>query len=123
MAWYEKITGVLEDKKRYREYRARMKALPGGYSRAGLAIERYVLNLGPTSDSDKMLGMLDDLVDLLEQSAATETPLRDVVGEDPVAFAEAFMANYGDGSWIGKERARLSRAIDEAEQEQPHPGA
>jgi len=24
------------------------------------------------------------------------------------------MANYGDGSWIGRERARLARAIDEA---------
>jgi DNA-binding ferritin-like protein (Dps family) len=116
MAWYEKITGPLEDKKRYREYRARVKALPEPYRLAGLAIERYVLNLGPTSDSERMLQMLDDLVDMLEQHAAAETPMRDVVGSDPVAFAEEFMANYGDGSWIGKERARLKKSIDEAEQ-------
>lgn len=116
MAWYEKLTGPLSDKKRYREYRARLKALPEAYGRAGLALERYVLNLGPTSDSDRMLQMLDDLVDLLEQSVAAGTPVRGIFGDDPVAFAEAFMANYGDGSWIGKERARLTRAITDAEQ-------
>jgi DNA-binding ferritin-like protein (Dps family) len=117
MAWYEKIIGPLEDKKRYREYRARLKALPESYQRAGRAIERYVLNLGPTSDSERMLQMLDDLVDLLEQHAAAGTPMRDVVGADPVAFAEEFMSNYGDGSWIGKERARLVQSIDDAEQQ------
>jgi DNA-binding ferritin-like protein (Dps family) len=38
--------------------------------------------------------MLEDLADLFEQGAADGTPLRDVVGEDPVEFAEAFLANY-----------------------------
>ncbi|ODU49991.1 MAG: hypothetical protein ABT07_03825 [Microbacterium sp. SCN 70-10] len=86
----------------------------GHVSQAGRALERYVLNLGPTDDSDALIRMVTDLADLLEQAAAADTPIRDLMGAEPSAFAEEFMANYGDGSWIGRERARLARAIDEA---------
>lgn len=114
MAWYEKIIGDLGAKKQWREYRRRLDALPDPYRQAGRALERYVLNLGPTSDGDALIRMVTDLADLLEQAAADGTPVRALTGEDPSVFAEEFMANYGDGSWIGRERARLARAIDEA---------
>ena len=58
--------------------------------------------------------MLEDLADLFEQSAANGTPIRAVVGEDPVEFAETFLANYSEGQWINKERSRLIKAIDDA---------
>ena len=60
-----------------------------------------------------------DLATLLEQGSADGATVRAIVGEDPVEFAEAFLANYPQGSWISKERARLAdriaTAIDEAE--------
>ncbi len=118
MAWYEKITGELSAKKRWREYRHRVQALPAPYRQTAAALERYLLNLGPTSDTDTLIRMVDDLADLLEQGAAAEATVRDLIGDDPVSFAEEFMANYGDGSWIGKERARLTRAVDEAARSQ-----
>jgi DNA-binding ferritin-like protein (Dps family) len=59
--------------------------------------------------------MYGDLVDLFEESAAAGTPVRDIVGDDPVEFVEAFVANYADGSWVSKERARLIKAIEDAE--------
>lgn len=118
MAWYEKIIGDLGAKKQWREYRRRLDALPGPYRQAGRALERYVLNLGPSDDSDALIRMVTDLADLLEQAAAAQTPIRDLTGAEPSVFAEEFMANYGDGSWIGRERARLARAIDEAAQSQ-----
>jgi DNA-binding ferritin-like protein (Dps family) len=43
--------------------------------------------------------------------------VRDVVGGDPVEFAEAFLSNYPAGSWITRERDRLTRAIEEAERQ------
>ena len=113
--WIEKIVGGLADKKRYREYRERMAGLPEGYREAGPALERYLLHLGPTGDGENLLAMLTDLADLLEQSAAAGTPIRDVVGADPAEFAEAFMQNYGGGSWARTERERLATAIDGAE--------
>src|SRR3546814_13185835 len=106
MAWYEKIIGDLGDKKRYRAYKARVKALPEPYRQTTAALERYLMYLGPSDDGSSLIAMLDDLGDLMEQSAAAGTPVRDVVGADPVAFAETFMANYGAGSWIRKEQRR-----------------
>ena len=44
--------------------------------------------------------MFDDLADLFEQSAASDTPVREIVGEDPVEFVEAFLRNYPEGGWI-----------------------
>ena len=112
--WIEKVVGDLGGKQRWREYRARVKRLPVPYREAAGALERYLLNLGPTDDAESLLAMVDDLADLLEQSAAAGTPVRDVVGADPVAFAETFMENYGGGSWIRKERRRLAERIDRA---------
>ena len=116
--WIEKVTGDLGDKKRYKEYRNRVKQLPDGYRHTALAIERYLMNIGPTGDGKSLITMLHDLADLLETSAAAGTPIRDVVGADPVDFVETFMDNYGGGSWIRKERSRLARAIEQAEEEQ-----
>jgi DNA-binding ferritin-like protein (Dps family) len=114
----EKILGDLGEKKRYREYKQRVKQLPDNYRQAAAGLERYLLHLGPSSDSTSLIAMLNDLADLLEQSAASGTPIRDVVGSDPVAFAETFMENYGGGSWIRKERDRLAKSIDRAEEEE-----
>lgn len=112
--WVEQLTGSLEDKRRYRQHRVRVKEMPGGYREAVEALERYLTYRGGITKSDVIMTMLDDLADLFEQSAADGTPIRAVVGEDPVAFAEAFLENYSDGQWIAKERDRLARAIDAA---------
>ncbi|GAB3556010.1 hypothetical protein GCM10027404_33740 [Arthrobacter tumbae] len=115
--WLEKIIGDLSGKKRYLEYKKRIRQLPEGYRQAGGALERYLLNLGPSDNGESLLAMLEDLADLLEQSVAAGTPIRNVVGTDPTEFAESFMQNYGGGSWIRKERDRLGKAIDRAEEE------
>jgi hypothetical protein len=61
---------------------------------------------------DVLMSMLGDLADLFEQAAADRTPIRAVVGEDPVAFAETFLGNYSDGQWINRERDRSVSAIE-----------
>ena len=50
--------------------------------------------------------MYADLIDLFEQAAADETPIRQIVGEDPVEFVETFVQNYPKGQWIIRERER-----------------
>ena len=74
--------------------------------------------LGPSDDGKSLIAMLTDLAELFEQAVADETPVRDLVGSDPVEFAETFMQNYGGGSWIRKERARLEKTIDHAVEEE-----
>ena len=104
---------VVGDKRRYREYKARTARLPASYRTAVDALERYLMWFGP-GEAESVQSMLDDLADLFEQSAASGTPVRAVVGQDPVEFAEAFLRNYPEGGWITKERERLTDAINRA---------
>ena len=117
--WIEQLTGSFEDKKRYRQYKARTEQLPANYRTAIEALDRYLNYFGAISKGDILLAMLEDLADLFEQSAADGTPIREIVGEDPVEFAETFIKNYADGQWINKERARLISAIERAAGEDP----
>ena len=105
------IARMIDQKRRYRRYKARTEQLPANYHTAINALERYMLFFGP-GEGESVLSMLEDLADLFEQSAANATPVRAVVGESPVEFAEAFLRNYPEGQWIGKERERLTTAID-----------
>ncbi len=106
--------GWIDQKRRYRQYKARTKQLPETYRTAIEALERYLTYFGAIVKGDVLVSMLEDLADLFEQSAANGTPIRAVVGEDPVEFAEAFVQNYSEGQWINKERERLNIAIKRA---------
>ena len=114
----EKVVGDFGDKKRWRAYKARTKQLPANYRAAIEALERYLTYFGAITKGDVLMSMLEDLADLFEQSAANGTPIRAIVGEDPVEFAETFLRNYAEGQWINKERARLTEAIDRAAAEE-----
>jgi DNA-binding ferritin-like protein (Dps family) len=113
--WIELVTGSLEQKKQYRRYKARIEALPEPYGGVAKALERYFMVYGGVTDGETAVKMLDDFADLWERAAADGTPVRAVVGEDPVEFAETFAQAYTGKQWIDKERARLIRAIDDAE--------
>jgi DNA-binding ferritin-like protein (Dps family) len=80
-------------------------------TQSSAAITAYLGGLG---DGDSILSMLDDLADLFEQGAADGTPVREILGEDPVEFAESFLRNYPAGQWITRERERLTRSIERA---------
>ncbi|MTD16005.1 DUF1048 domain-containing protein [Nakamurella sp. YIM 132087] len=108
------ISGMFQEKKRYRQYKARMQELPPGYRETVGALERYLMVTGP-GDGANLLAMLEDLADLFEQSVADGTPIAGIVGEDVVEFAEAFQRNYPRGQWITKERKKLADAVREAQ--------
>jgi DNA-binding ferritin-like protein (Dps family) len=117
--WIELVTGSLEQKKQYRQYRARLDALPEPYVAATKALYRYFMyNGGAVLDGEVALTMMGDFVDLWERAAADGTPVRAIVGEDPVEFADAFVLAYAGKRWIDKERARLTSAIEDAERVQ-----
>jgi DNA-binding ferritin-like protein (Dps family) len=116
----ELIIGSIDDKKQWRAYKARVKGFPEPYRTAVAAIERYLMHSGDTpTDWPTAQRMFDDLADLFDRAAADGTPVRDIVGDDPSEFVEAFVATYSDGGWIGKERDRLRATIADAEEAQP----
>ena len=115
--WIEAVTGSLEQKKQYRRYKARMEALAAPYDVAAKALHRYLMYYGGVVDGETSVTMMGDLVELWERAAADGTPVRDIVGADPVEFAEEFARAYTGAQWIDKERARLVDAVDAAEKE------
>ena len=112
--WIETLTGSLEQKKQYKKDKTRIDALPEPYATAAKAMHRYVMYYGGITDGDTLMTMFGDLADLWERAAVDGTPVRAIVGDDPVEFADTFIQNYTDGQWINKERKRLTDAIDQA---------
>jgi DNA-binding ferritin-like protein (Dps family) len=111
----ETVTGPLDQKRQYRRYRARIEALPGPYRTVAKALQRYFMYYGSVADGETALKMFGDFADLWERAAADGTPVRAIVGDDPVEFADTFAQAYTGKRWIDKERARLTKAIEDAE--------
>lgn len=116
--WIEALTGSLEQKKQYKQDMARINALPEPHRTAAKAVHRYLMYSGGITDGDTLTTMFTDLADLWERAATDGTPVRDIVGDDPVEFAETFAQAYTGEKWIDKERARLAKAIDDAEHQE-----
>ena len=113
--WLDSITGSLEQKKQYRQAKTRLESLPEPYATAAEAVNRYLMYFGGVVEGDVIVRMFVDLADLWERAAVDGTPVHDIVGDDPVAFAENYAEAYGGKRWIDKERARLARAFDDIE--------
>jgi DNA-binding ferritin-like protein (Dps family) len=116
--WIETLTGSLEQKKQYKQAKARIDGLPEPYVTAAKAMHRYVMYYGGITDGDTLVTMFGDLADLWERAATDGTPVRAIVGDDPVEFTEEFARAYVGKQWIDKERARLVEAMDRATREE-----
>jgi DNA-binding ferritin-like protein (Dps family) len=112
------IAKIIGPKRRWREYKARVRQLPENYRATVEAIERYLMHFGPM-DGDSAASLLEDVADLFERAAADGTPIREIVGEDPVEFVEALIGNYEKGGYVTRERKRLTDAIARAEEARP----
>ena len=111
------ISKVVGDKRRWRQYKARVRQLPPNYRTAVDAIERYLMHFGPM-DGDSAASVFEDVADLFERAAADGTPIREIVGEDPVEFVDALVRNYSKGGYVDRERERLVNAIEGVEREE-----
>ncbi|TXG92262.1 DUF1048 domain-containing protein [Rhodococcus rhodnii] len=99
------------EKKLYKQHTARAKQLPEGHRAALEAVRRYVW-LFPSNRGGALMPLLDDLLVLFEESAENGVGVADIVGDDPVEFAEAFLRNYSQDLWLYRERDRLTNTID-----------
>lgn len=105
---------VIGEKRRWREYKARVRRLPEPYRTTVDAFERYLMIAGGVVDGDSAASLFENLADLFEQGAADGTPIRAIVGKDAIEFIEAFIRNYPEGDWRNRERRRLIDAVDRA---------
>lgn len=113
-SWIDLVTGGMAQKKRWRDYKERVRKLPEPYRATVGAFERYLMVAGGVVDGNSAASLLENLADLFEESAADGTPIREIVGDDPIEFIEAFLRNYSEGDWRVRERQRLISAINAA---------
>ena len=109
---------IIGPKKEWRAYKARVKALPAPYAEAVASVERYVMHFGGVNDATSAQSLFNDVIDIFERAAADNTPIRDVVGDDPVEFADALIRNYQQTGYVAKEQQRLRDSISRAAGEQ-----
>ncbi|NWJ69104.1 DUF1048 domain-containing protein [Pseudonocardia sp. ICBG1122] len=102
----EKIIGDGEQKKRWKQYRARVKGLPAPFRTAADGLERYLLYRAALAKGDVVMSMHEELVTILEGAAAQKAPVRSVVGPDPVQFADALLTSFAAGEWIDHRSSR-----------------
>jgi DNA-binding ferritin-like protein (Dps family) len=107
------VSKVIGPKRRWRAYKARVRQLPPNYRTAVEAVERYLMHFG-VLDGDDAASLFEDVADLFERAAADGTPIREIVGDDPVEFVDALVRNYSKGGYVDRERKRLTDAIDRA---------
>jgi DNA-binding ferritin-like protein (Dps family) len=107
------LAKIIGPKKRWRAYKARVRQLPDNYRAVVEAIERYLMHFG-AMDANSAEALFEDVAELFERAAADGTPIREIVGEDPVEFVEALIANYDKGGYVTRERSRLINSIKRA---------
>ena len=95
-----------------------MQALPVPYRGAAKAFERYFMYNGGITDGDTLVTMLSDFADMWERASIDGTPISELVCCYDMEFSEIYTESYGGVKWIDKERARLIKAVQEAEQEE-----
>ena len=109
---------MIGDKRRWKAYKARTRALPDDYREAVEGIERYLMYFGAV-DGDSAASVFEDVAEIFERAAADGTPIREIVGENPAEFVDALVDNYEKGGYVARERDRLNRSIAQAAGEDP----
>ncbi|MEJ3406077.1 hypothetical protein WDJ51_15185 [Rathayibacter sp. YIM 133350] len=114
--WMDRIATDLRRRARYRQSLSRLTALPEPYRSAAMALHRYCVRLPTRMDAGALARLTSDEADLWQLAVIDGTPVRVILGEDPVDIAEAFARTYAGGQRMKRERIRLTTMIDAIEQ-------
>lgn len=95
------IIGDLEEKRAYRRFMRRVNALPKDYRFAFKKMQSYLYNVDLTGCG---MAVFTDLLDLLEASAARNTPVLQVTGGDVAAFCDQLVAAAATEAVTQRER-------------------
>ncbi|GGE57218.1 DUF1048 domain-containing protein [Priestia taiwanensis] len=100
---------MIQEKREYRAYKKRVNELPEEHKKAMKAIENYMWNFAKGSG---MLAVLKNILEMLENSVSDGLSIREVVGNDLAEFADSFLAEFPEETWIDKQRNTLRDSIE-----------
>ena len=109
MTFFEKVTGsdITKEMKAFESY---AEKLPEEYQAAW---EEIKTNIWPHSDftSRNLMPILDGVLGLLEETAADNQPVDEVLGDDIQGFCSALVGEDGVKSYRDKWRDQLNKNI------------
>ena len=103
-SFLEKIVGDLEEKKEWKEMKARAKALPA-YRTAYEEIQKYIWKTSGVGS----IAPFQNLLDLFEEGAAYGRNVLEITGDDVAGFADELVR--GEKSYYDKIRQELNNGI------------
>lgn len=106
---FDSLMNLKKDKREYREYAARVKAMPADYAFVYEKMVNYMWGYAGGGDGYDMLKLQYDLIELFETSAAEGKRVLEVTGEDVAAFCDELLRN--SRTWTGDRREALNREI------------
>ncbi|WP_125767188.1 DUF1048 domain-containing protein [Lapidilactobacillus wuchangensis] len=104
------LNKLIGDKKRYRQFKRDVAALPADYRDTLLAIEKYMWNF---AKGEGFMAVLEGILTMFQENAADQVPITSLIGSDPVAFCDNIMAQYPDELWLITYQNRLRQTIQE----------
>jgi DNA-binding ferritin-like protein (Dps family) len=109
MNFWERITGS-DMTREYKAFELRAKKLPADYQAAW---EKIKANLWPHSDftGRNLIPILDNVLGLLEETAADGQSIQEVLGDDIKGFCSALAGEEGAKSYRDKWREQLNNTI------------
>lgn len=98
----DSLVGNLDEKRDYKKNEARAKALPKEYAAAYTEIKNYIFRTSGLVTMEP----LKVLVDILEEAAANDKTVTEVIGKDAAAFADELVR--GEKSYHEDQRKKLN---------------
>lgn len=106
---FESLKNIRKDKREYKEYLARVKALPEDYEFVYQKITTYLWSYCGGGDGYDMLAIQTGLLELFEASAAEGKQVLEVTGEDVAAFSDELLRSTR--TYTEDRRDKLNREI------------
>lgn len=85
------IRNLLEEKREWRNYKSRIKALPKEYQIVYNEMEKYFFKVCCANNIDNST-ILPGVLELFEESAAMKQSVLKITGEDIAAFCDSLLA-------------------------------
>jgi DNA-binding ferritin-like protein (Dps family) len=103
----ETVTGSLDAKKEYKQYKKRVNQLPNEYRNTMLGIQTYMQNFGSLDGKE-----LYDILDMFEIAVADGRKVTDIIGKDIGTFCEEVIKAYPEKTWINGYKQKITKQIN-----------
>lgn len=109
---YFNIKNMMDEKRKYRQQMARVKALPNDYQYVFKKIQEHMWS-NVTGSGYDMMELQYGLLDLFEESVANGKSVLEVTGEDVAGFVDELLKNTKtyENKWKDKMNKDIHRKI------------